>query len=471
MRKLLGFLLIPALILGLSWFAAVIYLQQSGTEVTGQTLLIGFVALPAVLLACWFGIKALFSALANRSATTQSAADTTNDSPASAAASPEVQLPSLAILSADIHTAGASDPDALLAGLQEGELRPAMSERFVNQDGLPVMASLDDDLDTELAAEFVSQWLSAASDAHPAASDPDRAARMLALLETPVARNLDLLSSIPPEVQTPHNGAAQTAKRPLLIKIFAERGWEDMVEAWLRKQLASLEGFTPGFVRADPERPELQLDALRVSGAFSSELARIPAGSLMMLLACDSRGSETWIERADYDGTLFDARRQHGSIPGEAASVVLIGHAERIPAEIEALAELKPAAWGTRQKAVDAAGRTDVTLLGTLTTQLLDKHQLSADEIGSFVSDCDQRSPWVAEAASLISSTLPALDPVADHLSLGRALGDTGAASSVLALACAAACVREKNMPGLVASVADKTQRSLALLRPLQATT
>lgn len=470
MRRLLGFLAVPVLLLGLTWLVAVIYLQQTGGEVTGQTLLNGFVIAPAVLIACWFGLKGLFSLLSHKPAATASAEPPAQPEAAPGPAAEPVQ-PALAILSAEISTAQSYHIDDLLAGLNDNAIRPALSDRFVDENGLPVMVALREDLDTESVSEFVSQWLLAAADTHPAKEDPDRAHRMLALLDAPVAASLDLLASLPAQTAQSSTAGAQAGKRPLLIKIFAERGWEDLVEAWLRKQFAALDGINPGFVRGDPERPELQHDALRVSGAFSSELARIPAASMMMLVACDSHGTDAVIERAGYDGKLFSAGNQNGMIPGEAAAAIVIAPADRVPEGLDVIAELQPAAWGRRQKAVDAGGRTDVELMTRLTASLLEKSSLTADAIGAFVSDCDQRSAWNAEAASLISSMLPGLDPVADHLSLGRALGHTGAAASTLALACAAACVRETNQPGLVASLTDPLQRSLALLRPLQAST
>lgn len=460
MRRFISFLAVPFLIVGLVWLAAVVHLQQARIEVTGSTLLYAFVIAPTVLLLCWFGGRALFTARSKKAEASQESSSPGQTVQSSAPA----RSPVLAILSAEVSSVAGNDLDGLLAGLQQGEIRPALSKHLNTQDGLPVMAALSDALDTESAADFLESWLASAPMEHPARLDPEKARRLLALLEIPWFQTLGLLQNLPPLAATPPS--AEPRKRPLFIKLFAAQGWEVMLEAWLHQQLSPLDAFTPGFMRNDAEHPELQHDALRVAGAFNSESGKMPAGSLLILVSCDSHGTEACIAALENDGLLFDGKHQNGSIPGEAAAVVLACPADEMPEGFEALAGLHAAAWGTRQKAVDATGRTDIELLGTLLGGLLDVHAVSADAVAALVSDCDQRSHWTAEAASLISAHLPALDPVADHLALGRALGNTGIASSTLALALAVANVRERKQPGFVASLAHTSHRSLALLRP-----
>ena len=460
MRRIISLLAVPLVIVGLVWLAAVIYLQQSNLEVTGSTLLYGFVIAPLVLVLCWFGGKAIMGILSRKPEAPQVKAV-----PVQVAQSPAAPASrTLAILSTEVHTSAGDGLDSILAELREGKIRPSLSERFNNQDGLPVMTSLSESLDIESTTTFLDPWLAAAPAEHPGRSDPHKAQRLLALLEVPLLHTLELLQSIPPlAVLSP---GAEPPRRPLLVKLFTPAGWEDMLEAWLRQQLVQLDGFNTGFVRADTQRPELQYDALRVTSAFSTDLARMPANSLLLLVSTDSCGTEHCIEELEQAGRLFDGSRQNGRIPGEAAALILSCPADQIPSGFDPIAKLHPAAWGVRQKAVDAGGRTDVELLSTLLSGLLEKHPTNVDDIATVVSDCDQRIHWNAEATALISANLPALDPIMDHLALGRAFGNTGAASSTLALACAAACVRESAKAGFIASVADTSQRSLALLCP-----
>ena len=69
----------------------------------------------------------------------------------------------------------------------------------------------------------------------------------------------------------------------------------------------------------------------------------------------------------------------------------------------------------------------------------------------------------------MVSTTFDELDPVADHLAIGLALGDTGYASSTLALALATHAAVMDAKPVVLASVTDSRARSVAILTPWQA--
>lgn len=460
MRKYLRLFAVPVLLVALVWILAIIWFQQFPADTSNQALLAGFVLAPLGALVLWFGGKALIGAMTHKAPA--------DPAQTAAAASPETpDVPTrhslLAILAAEVRTTAGDDPAQLTAALQAGDLQPGLSTRHVNAEGLPVFAGLDDSLDTDSGSAFIEHWMQNAPADHPVHQDPEQAARVLALLAPPLQNALAALGSIPQAATTAGTEAPQ---RPVLVKMFVPAVCEDLVEAWLRVQLAELPQFRFGFIRKDPQHPELHHDALRVADAFRKDVANMPAGSLLLLVASDSLGSATHIDQLDASGQLFGSANQQGLIPGEAATAVLACAAEQVPEGLMPLALQQPAAWNTRASALPHGGRADSSTLEALLAVLLEQSGTPGDSIQALVSDCDQRAAWVAESAALISASLPGLDPVADHLPIGRALGCTGSAGSALALACAAGAASASGAPHIAASLADPAQRSLALILP-----
>jgi hypothetical protein len=188
-----------------------------------------------------------------------------------------------------------------------------------------------------------------------------------------------------------------------------------------------------------------------------------------MIVACDSLTAQAQIDALEANGQLFTSANQAGLIPGEAAAILLAAPSAIAIGETPPLANLHRAAFSSRQKPVDANGRSDATQLQELSSATLSHASLEAASVAGFISDCDHRSPWLTEAAMLLNASFSELDPVGDHLALGNALGSTGHAGHTLALALAAHAIVIDDKPLLAASLADRRTRSVVALSPWQA--
>ncbi|GAA5162820.1 hypothetical protein [Viridibacterium curvum] len=470
-RRLLGILALPALIVGLVWLAAVIYFQQSNREIDADGIVLWFVVLPLVAVSLFLIVKWGWKRL-RRPAAIAAAPAATATAPVVAAEGPALKL-QLAILAAELHTPAGEAADALLPDLQAGKLQPGLSDTLMDQHGLPVRASCCAGLDTAEALEWVTRHLAS----HPGQGEgqnPADAARLLTLLAGPLSRAFDVLAALPPlpAPQTQPGGSPRNEpppRRPLVTKIFAPPPWVELVTSWAREQAAALPGFAFGVVRADAERPELQRDALRVADAFCAGSKGAHAHAVLLVIACDTHVSEEHVAAIEARDLLFAAHNQQGLMPGEGAAVIAAMPADPAHVEPAPLARLHRVAAGTRQKPVNAAGRIEADTLGTLTALSLQHADKQAADICALVSDCDHRSPWVTESAMLIGSSLPDLDPVEHHLAVGKALGHLGQAQSAITLALAAAHVQAETRPVLLACLADAQARSVATLSPWQA--
>ncbi|HSD35879.1 MAG TPA: hypothetical protein VLC92_00120 [Rhodocyclaceae bacterium] len=469
--RILGALGVPVLIVGLIWLGAVIYFQQVGGDITSADIVTWFALVPLAAVVVWFVGKALC-------ARSQRPAETAADSTAQSTETPVEKDGKLAlrltVLSAEINTAaGESAPDIVQA-IRKGSIQPGFAEHLVNANGMPVKAVCHEQLDSEEHLPWVEKWLSSTSNADEHSAE--EGARLLALLQAPLARTLDVLGNLPPlpdDGATSRKGNHEKALRPLVTKVFAPPAWEDMLTAYIRTQVMQGGGFAFGVVRVDAERPELQADAVRVADAFCKASTDVHSNSILMIVACDSLTAQTQIDALEANGLLFTSANQAGLIPGEAAAVFLAAPSTLFSTlatdEAPPLASLHRAAFGARQKPVDASGRSDATHLQELSSATLSNAALEAISVAGLVSDCDHRSPWLTEAAMLLNASFTELDPVADHIALGNALGSTGHASNTLALALAAHAIAIDEKPLLAASLSDRRSRSVVALSPWQA--
>jgi hypothetical protein len=465
--RILGVLGVPVLIVGLIWLGAVIYFQQVGGDITNAGIVTWFALAPLATVVVWFVGKALY-ARSQRPA--ENAAD-----PAAQGTPPPVEKDNklalrLTVLSAEINTAaGESAPD-LMQAMRKGNIQPGFAEHLVDADGMPVKAARHDQLDSEEHLPWVEKWLSSTDNANDLSTE--EGARLLALLQAPLARTLDVLSTLPPlpeDSAASRKGNHEKPLRPLVTKIFAPPAWQEMLTAYVRTQVMQAGGFAFGVVRVDAERPELQADAVRIADAFCKASTDIHSNSILMIVACDSLTSQTQVDALEANGLLFTSANQAGLIPGEAAAIFLAAPSALSTGETPPLASLHRAAFGARQKPVDASGRSDATHLQELSRATLSNATLEAVSVAGLISDCDHRSPWLTEAAMLLNASFTELDPVADHLALGNALGSTGHASNTLALTFAAHAIAMDERPVLAASLADRRSRSVVVFSPWQA--
>ncbi len=467
MKRILGLLLVPFLLVGLIWLAAVIYLQQDSAQVDGDVLLLHFVYLPLAAVAVWFTGKMAIAKLKRvPTCSVEQAA------PPAAPSCPQQSPPRLprAILAAELSTPSGDSAELLLPELREGMLRPELSGEIVSAEGLPVCCSRHGTLDTDQHLDWLNNWLLQAAPDHPALSEAQEdGSRLLALLNSPLERCLEVLAALPPlgSVETTPAGTTPP-HRTIQIKLFAPPAWQDMLATHIRERLNELSGFAIGFIRHDAQRPELHHDPIRVADAFALDMRNRSGHAFLMLVACDSLSNQARVDQLEAEGQLFSTNTPNGLIPGESAAIVLAAPPAQLTPENVPLASIARSAWGERQSPLTPRGRSDAELLCRILPDLLQQAGTQAGEIDCLSSDCDQRSALFTEAALLMNSLLQALDPVSDHLALGRSFGHTGHAGPLLALVTAAHAAHERGRAVLAASMVDPVQRSLAVLLPWQ---
>jgi hypothetical protein len=464
--RILGVLGMPALIVGVIWLGAIIYFQQTGMEVSGTDILVWFAGVPLAAVLAWFVGKALYARSKRPPA---AAVDAHAPSGTLAVAASDASLSfKLSILSAEINIAAGASASDLLQAMRKGDVRPGLSGHLVDADGMPVKAMQHANLNDAEYLPWVEQWLRAAGDIDN--RNAEEGARLLALLHAPLEQALAVLATLPgPQADSASKNPREPLLHPLVTKVFAPPVWREMVTAYVRGQVLHLGGFAFGVVRTDAAHAELQFDALRVADAFCKESTHGYAKSILLIVSCDSLVAQEQVDLLEAQGLLFTSSNQAGVIPGEAAAILVAAPSEAPAGETIPLAHLHRASFGARQKAVNAGGRIDVGLVQELATAALSNAQLETSVVAGLISDCDHRSAWLTESAMLVSTTFSELDPVADHISIGNALGSTGHASSTLALALAAHAVAMDEKPFLAASLIDPRARSIAALSPWQA--
>lgn len=467
---LLRLLMLPVLLAGLIWLGAVIYFQQTGQDLDGAGILLWFIVLPLGGVIAWFAGRAVVGWAKQPS---HSAPDGAAVAASAAPALPPSPPLTLAVLAAEFVTAGGDDPLQLQADHGEGRLRPALMSELLDQDGLPIRGLHCGTLTDETVSEWVGRWCAAARRSEAEGGGQPQGARLLALLADPLDRALAQLAALPPLPVEGDASSEAAPARPVVTKIFAPEAWQDMLATYVRERVAHYGKFSVGIVRpgeAAAEGPDLQFDALRIADAFCAASFTQYAQSVLLIVGCDSLVSAAQVEVLEHRQCLFSAHRQQGRMPGEAAAVFM-AVPEALGGTVPApLARLHRTAYARRQKPVDAAGRTDAADLQAVVSRALLQAKHEGPEVRGVVSDCDHRGAWQSEVAQAVGEVCPTLDPIADHLSLGDALGWVGRASSTLSLCVAAALTAQAEQRTLTLSVDDTQERSGLVLDPWPST-
>ncbi|GAB4062499.1 hypothetical protein [Uliginosibacterium sediminicola] len=464
--QLLSALWLPTLLTLLAWLGGVIYFQQADVEPTPAELLGGFVLLPLALLLgygllrwSWRHMQARKQAAASAdgSAATPAAAASTED---------ESRFLKLQLLLAELHTPAGDDAATLISAMQESSLRPALNLEQLDSEGLPLRMSMDAQLDTAAA----QAWLDRHHTHTPHTLEPARLLRLLAMLDAPLEAAAEVLAQLPvPQVGEPRlSGDAQPQPvLPVHARLCVPEAARPIVAAYVRDKFAALPQAAVGLVQDLPAASGHTPDLLQVVDAFCQGSTREYADAVLLIVASDSLVDESSLAALEASNTLYTARTPLGKVPGEAAAVILAvapALAARSPCDV--LAQVHRVAAGVRQKPLSASGRVEASTLESLSALALQAARVEAAQIAALFSDCDHRANWQLEAASLISSSLPELDPVEQHLATGSALGNLGEAHAAVAMALAARHVAEHSNPVLLACMHDVQWRSLTTLSP-----
>ncbi|WP_374399480.1 hypothetical protein [Niveibacterium sp.] len=437
-------------LLALCWVGAVLWWQCSPQIVTSSDLLIGLLLVPlSVCVAVglgWLGWRR-FSAPA--AATAPIATTAADESPKALAAPTEVL-----VLAAGISTAGGDVASAVIEGIAGGELMPGPEAEFLDFDGMPVRMQRVADL----GVDDVHDWL--AVEGAECSALPSSFLRALALVPAALLPVIEQVVAAMPEPVSRH---AAPRALPIVVRALVPQSWNESHQAlamrWIEHLIARVWSETA---------PPVRLTASGDSGTALGEIRAWQADTTqirnLLLLALDSQIDEGVIERAASEGLLFAHDRPEGLVPGEAAAAVLLAR----PATANGwpvLARLHPPLSAQRDAPPRATGRADAALLESLLSAALDGVATSADAVAAVFSEGDVRPTRAVEIAAAMNNVLPHLDPVADRVGLGAALGDLGAAGTTLALALAAAHTEQTQKPTLLAALADPLSRGVLLLQ------
>ncbi len=436
-------------LLALCWVGAVLWWQSSPQIVTASDLLTGLVLVPSgVCLAvglAWFGWRR-FSAPA--AARTPIATAPTDEAP-KITAPPEVL-----VLAAGVSTAGGDAAGAVIEGITGGELMPEPESEFLDLDGLPVRMRRAADL----SVDELLDWL--AAEGADAVVLPSAVLRALALVPAALQPVIEQVVAAMPEPVSRH---AAPRALPIVVRALVSRNWSEPHQALATRWIEHL------IARVWPESlPSVRLIAADDGSTALSEIRAWQADAAqirnLLLLAVDSHIDEAVIERSATERSLFAYDNPEGLVPGEAAAAVLLARPETGNGW-PVLARLRAPLSAQRDAPPRATGRLDTALLESLLSAALDGVATPVDAVAAVFSDGDVRPTRAVEIAAAMNNVLPHLDPVADRVGLGAALGDLGVAGTTLALALAAAHTEQTQKPTLLAALADPLSRGVLLLQ------
>jgi len=438
-------LFVPLILVLLCWFAAARWLGHGSKGIDANDLLVWFVFIPALLLGIWFVAR---RALRREDAAAPTEAAASQDvAPAQVESPPAVRPVPLLVTAARLQSAAGASTSDLLGALAAGTSLAQPDATLIDNQGLPMLAAPVSQLDLAHYESWVSGWVQA----HPDAQDRhELLVRSLALAADPALGCLDSLC----QETLDASGEGATKPRKVQLMLQAPRPVAFALEDYLREQLLAHWGAElPLDLIAGPVQRTSSEDVLRIAGAFGTEPASERADALL-IVACDTLYNE--------DAGLSLASRQASPHLGEAAAAIVLQTTAPVGAEV--LARLEAPTYGRRPQAPDQRGAAPDSASRLLTECLGER--VAPDAVHSVVSDCDHRAAWFVEAARAMTERLPQLDPVKDHLALGRVLGHTGMAASALALAVAAAQVQEQQSPVVHAVLGHDFEQSFALLTP-----
>lgn len=457
MRSWMKVSLLIAVVVGLSWGAAIWYWRATNRMPATGDMVLYMVAMPlGILAAIWIGRTVMHKMAA---APAPAPAQAAPGAPAPAA------VPAMALLAAAVSTAHGASPGELSASISDGKARAELDGELLDDYGFPVMTIRNSEADDSATQEQISAWFTGQGMQEPGFSAEQwRALGMATTVGAELAGQaaahlvpaegqppiLYLQPLFPPEWPL----ALRTAAGQWLRSVVVESGWPD-------KQL-SLAAVVPDDARATS--PGAVLARLGHQSATSG----LPLAAIM--LACDSHLGEASIERWSSSAQLFAAAKPQGRIPGEGAAGLLLTD-QRLAASLKAVAHtiVHYAPEARRHTSADDARKADASTVSTAANKLLADTGTDPATIGMLVADTDHRTSRVMELMEVASGALPHLDASTEVLRAGAACGSCGAVPFVAALAMSHHHATELAAPVLCISNDDPYRRSAVLIRPAAA--
>lgn len=386
------------------------------------------------------------------------------------------------LLGSALRAPAGADAMALVDAVQ-ASTQPGLAD--VQGFGQPIFAAPVEGLDIEdLRTELAER--------HPDLDWPDENLRALTLAGQ-VAEELAAQAVAQQPVET----GVEPAR--MVVTALLPREWtppqQAAADTWLRQRIGLI--WPAERLTLEPIAARGDADALLLLDRATQALNR-PSDerALRMLVVADSLVGPNAVEQLMQQEQLFDANRQHGRIPGEAAAGVLLCAPTDALAQAAQPAEAtddEPTAAPTTITRASVArleaptpnkGQPRLETLGGVVRQVLDTLAATpaakdskakpADDapasaepaIASVVTDTGMHPVRTVEVARVFSERFPALDVAADLLPLGTPCGYVGAAGALLPVVVAHQLSLETGKPVLAVTANDIQQRGAIAVVP-----
>lgn len=478
----------------LVWVAVLWHWQSTQRDMSEGDVVLYLGALPLTLFALvLLGAWAFRGALAKHALAESKAASASAPSAGAAVASSADEAARHAtwqLLGAHGKTAIGATPDEWLAAAEENKPALSLDAELRNDAGLPVMTARVPDVDVAALDEALAPMLDALQPQHPHMALSEHFLRALALMQEPLAlavANLapwaKVLGVEPAKAAAPDSPLVDSRVGVLVAWPAGLNPLESaLAQQWLTAQLheagaglvapqrwavlppAAVHAEQAGAGAAGPGGPGLWRQADVWFEAQRREQRQDP----LLLVAAHSDISADALERLQAHGGVFGADQPKGTVPGEAAVVLLLANASW-PADPEAETpkpHLHRAAVAQRDKRIDAPGRVSHELLEQLVAQAAMAAQVEPAALGALVNDANQHTPRGAELFGALLAQLPALDVTEDMRMFGQLCGNVGACGTLMAAAMAAQQAVKIDKPCLALSLGDAQWRAALVARP-----
>lgn len=390
------------------------------------------------------------------------------------------------LLASALRAPGGSDAASLVDAVQ-ASTQPCLTD--VQGFGQPVFAAPVDGLDiedlrTELAERYPGmEWL-------------DEHLRALTLAGQ-VAEELAAHAV----AQHPEPAAAGAEATRLIVTALLPREWtpqqQAAADAWLRQRIGVI--WPADHLTLEPITAKGDADALLLLDRATQAVNRTSDERVLrMLVVADSLVGPSAVEQLTQQEQLFEANRQHGRVPGEAAAGVLLCAPALATAQVKPAAadvgDETPAAPITITRASVARleaptpdrGQPQLEVLGGAVRHVLETlasapgdtngKTLSTDKapaatdaepaVASVVTDTGMHPVRTVEVARVFSERFPKLDVAADLLPLGTPCGYVGAAGALLPVVVAHQLSQQSGKPVLAITANDIQQRGAIAVVP-----
>jgi hypothetical protein len=474
------------LIAAATWVAVLWHWESSLHDVDGADILLFLAVLPvaafALVLLLRSGWRATVGpASAPGSAAAAPAAGAATVTGATGVGGEAERHLGLQCLSAHLHVSGGSHPGELQAALQERRLRPQLDATLRRDNELPVLCGRVADLDVEGVAQAAADLVDGvrAQRAQWAQAEvPPVLWRSLALLAGPIEAALQALEpwadglaleapSPVPGLRREPNESLPRLRVVLAVPQACEAMSLALAEAWLAARCRDA-GWPAERLVVQAATAAHAGDLWPRADAMLVAMHRQQRQDLLFLAAAHCEVDEDTVAALEQQGRLFEPeRRPRGRMPGEGAAVVVLA-SPLWPADpqSEAPVVLHRAALVRRDKPIDAAGRPGHAELQQACEQALVAARVDAGQLAAVAADADQHTARATELFSTVLALAPQLDAGEDVSIHGAALGHTGAAGALVAIALARLQVATLSRPALAISSCDAQARLAWVLRP-----